>query len=144
MAEVAFHFNVDNRLAYTCRLLRKAWRSGHRCMVTGGAQDVAALDQALWTFSGDDFVPHAGPGASDSVRRRSPIVLDASPREDVKADVLVNLWPQVPDGIAGFTRVIEIVSTDEDDRRAARSRWRHYAEAGWQMVQHDLRAPGPA
>ena len=30
MTEIAFHFNVPDKLAYSCRLLRKAYLSGAR------------------------------------------------------------------------------------------------------------------
>jgi hypothetical protein len=35
MTEIAFHFNVPDKLAYSCRLLRKAYLSGARVVVTG-------------------------------------------------------------------------------------------------------------
>ena len=34
MTEIEFHFNVHDKLAYTCRLLRKACRTGARAVVT--------------------------------------------------------------------------------------------------------------
>lgn len=142
VAQVAFHFNVDQRLAYACRLLRKAWRSGSRCMVTADPPELAALDQALWTFATDDFIAHAGPVATDAERRHSSICLHESPLPDWNADVLVNLCAEVPAGVQAYSRVIEIVSMDEQDRQRARARWKHYADAGWDLVRHDLNAAG--
>ena len=34
MTEVEFHFNVGDKLAYSCRLLRKARAGGAKIMVT--------------------------------------------------------------------------------------------------------------
>ena len=37
MTEIAFHFNVQDRIAYACRLLRKAYRSAAQVGVVGEA-----------------------------------------------------------------------------------------------------------
>ena len=58
MPAVAFHFNVPERRGYVCRLLRKAWRSGARVVVTGEAAMLAEVDRLLWTFEPLEFVPH--------------------------------------------------------------------------------------
>jgi len=145
VAEVAFHFNVPDRTAYTCRLLRKVWRAGHRAHVVLDTADIHALDAALWAFAADEFVPHATQHAPAHVRARSPILL-ADEQAAVPADaVLVNLLPHIPlvleQGVAA-RRVIEIVTQDERDRAPARERWRWYAAQGHQLVRHDLAAVG--
>jgi len=58
MTEVAFHFNVPDKLSYGCRLLRKAWGSGAQVVVIGGPETLESLDLMLWTFSALEFVPH--------------------------------------------------------------------------------------
>ena len=142
MAEVAFHFNVDDKLGYACRLLRKAWRGGRRCMVVLDGADVPALDQQLWTFSAGDFLPHARVGAAAATVRHSPILLGPHIDPAWPADVLVNLSAAVPEGVQAFERVVEVVSTDPQDRQLARQRWRFYTERGDQLVRHDLAAAG--
>ena len=58
MTEVSFHTGLPDKQAYACRLLRKAWRQGLRVMVTGDAATLTRLDQALWLFEQEEFVPH--------------------------------------------------------------------------------------
>ena len=59
MTEIQFHFNVPDRLVYTCRLLRKALRSGTAGVtVTGAPATLARLDRGLWTFADLEFLPH--------------------------------------------------------------------------------------
>lgn len=142
MAEVAFHFNVEDKLGYACRLLRKALRGGRRCMVVLDGPDVATLDQALWTFVGNEFVPHARVGAPAAVVRHSPILLGERVEAGWPADVLVNLGGGIPEGMDTFERVVDVVSLDEQDRQLARQRWRHYAEQGHSLVRHDLATGG--
>ena len=95
MAEVAFHFNVPERTAYTCRLLRKVWRSGQRAHVVLDAAALHALDMALWTFAADEFVPHATQHAPAHVLAQSPIVLADEGFPPPPGAVRVNLLPHV-------------------------------------------------
>lgn len=144
MAEVAFHFNVPDRTAYTCRLLRKVWRSGLRAHVVLDAAERHALDIALWTFAADEFVPHATQHAPDHVLALSPIVLADESLAAPQGAVWVNLLAHVPDAwhaAPSGQRIIEVVTQDEADRQGARQRWRWYTAQGHQLVRHDLAAP---
>ena len=46
----------------------------------------------------------------------------------------------MPAGFERFERLIELVGTGEADRAHARTRWRHYAERGYQIKRHDVAA----
>ena len=115
MTEIAFHFNAPDKLAYACRLLRKAVGSGSRVVVTAQAQDLRQLDSLLWTFSQLDFVPHALQPAPADVVAASPVILSESLADAPHQQVLLNLGPQVPDGFERFERLIDVVSLDEAD-----------------------------
>ncbi|TFZ03189.1 DNA polymerase III subunit chi [Ramlibacter rhizophilus] len=139
MTQVAFHFNAPGRLAYACRLLRKATAGGATVVVAAGDETLDELDTALWTFSATDFLPHCRlPGASEAVLRHSPIVLSGAPLMAPHRDVLVNLGDEVPEGFEQFERVIEVVALDEDERQRARRRWKRYADQGLAIQRHDL------
>lgn len=138
MTEVAFHFNAPDKLAYACRLLRKAQLGRARVVVTADDDMLRRLDQQLWTFSALDFVPHCMLDSPAAVLQATPIVLAADPTQAPHHEVLVNLGDSVPEGFARFQRVIEVVSNDDEDRAGARGRWRHYAAQGFAIVRHDL------
>jgi DNA polymerase-3 subunit chi len=53
-------------------------------------------------------------------------------------DLLINLNAQTPDFFEQFTRLIEIVSTDEADRLAARQRWSYYKQNNHPLTNHDM------
>ena len=142
MTEVAFHFNAPNKLAYACRLLRKAVGSGSRVVVTAEPKDLKQLDSLLWTFSQLDFVPHALQSAQADVVAASPVILSESVADAPHQQVLLNLGSQVPDGFDRFERLIEVVSLDETDRQLARNRWKHYADHGYAITRHDLNLKG--
>lgn len=142
MTEIAFHFNAPDKLAYACRLLRKAVASGAKVVVTGDEASLQALDTLLWTFSALEFLPHCRADSPMEQRMASPIVLaaqidgnEALPHHQV----LLNLGDAVMPGYERFERTIEVVTLDEQDRQNARQRWKHYADRGYAITRHDLK-----
>ena len=138
MTEIAFHFNAPDKLAYSCRLLRKALGSGARVVVTASADTLQRLDHILWTFSPTEFVPHCYDTKDAAVLALSPVVLTATPAQAPHQQVLVNLGESVPAGFERFERLIEVVGINEDDRTQARQRWKQYADRGYTLQRHDL------
>jgi DNA polymerase-3 subunit chi len=138
VTDVAFHFNASDRLAYVCRLLRKAVGSGAKIVVTGSVPTLAQLDATLWTFSATDFVPHCFADSEARVLAASPVILASSMQNVPHRQVLVNLDEGVPLGYDRFERVIEVVGLEEQDRQTARHRWKHYAQQGDNIIRHDL------
>ncbi|HXE21588.1 MAG TPA: DNA polymerase III subunit chi [Rhodoferax sp.] len=143
MTEVTFHFNAPDKTAYVCRLLRKAVASGARVVVTAGAQELQALDVALWTFAPLDFVPHCRASAEPAMLACSPVLLTRAAPAAPHQQVLVNMGDQVPEGFERFERLIEIVGVHDDDRVQARGRWKHYADRGYAITRHDVASRSP-
>ncbi len=143
MTHVRFHFNVADSTDYTCRLLRKATRQGATVAVTGTARALAGLDRALWSFDPLEFVPHVvlAPGQALAERlRATPVWLVEDAAQAPTREVLLNLGAETPGGFEAFDRVVEIVSMAEDDRSAARARWRAYAALGARIERHEVPA----
>jgi len=142
MTEIAFHFNVPDKLAYGCRLLRKAYLSGARVTVTAEPEVLAELDALLWRFSSTEFVPHCTASASVITMAVTPIVLAGSLADCPHHEVLVNLGQDIAAGFEGFERCIEVVALPPEEVRAGRGRWKHYVARGYDLIRHDLAQPG--
>jgi len=144
MTEVAFHFNAVDKLAYACRLLRKAFSTSAKVIVTGQAEQLQILDADLWTFDPVAFIPHCFADAPESAILSSPIILAVTaeqlPMSLPHHQIMVNLGQSLIKGFETFERVIEVVSLAEDDKAMARQRWKHYAERGYPLLRHDLSA----
>ena len=140
MTEVAFHFNVPDKLGYACRLLRKAHAAVGQVGVVGPQEMLGALDQALWSFSALDFVPHCLASAPAPVLTATPIVLATDSAQLPPTQVLVNLGAAVPAGFERFEALPGLAWTPSDVSAEARQRWRHYAERGYPIQRHDLAA----
>jgi len=141
---IDFHFNVEHRLQYACRVVRRARAADCRVLLfSRDADRLGRLDTALWTFSALDFVAHVA--ADSPLAGRTPVLLTATLGGALPAcPVLVNLDDEVPPELpvlkGRFDRLIEIVSLDDDDRRRARERFRLYRDAGFEPQAHDRSA----
>ncbi|HZS80859.1 MAG TPA: DNA polymerase III subunit chi [Herbaspirillum sp.] len=133
MTRIDFHSNVANRFAYACRLVRKARAA--RCRIVLFCKDrseLAQLDQLLWTFSEQDFLPHVHAG--DPLAVQTPIILTDSETVVLPHHhVLINLSGDTPEHFARFERMIEVISPDEADKTAGRNRYRSYKELGYPL-----------
>lgn len=142
MTGIDFHFNMPDKVGYACRLLRKAVAGrGVQVVVVGDGDVLGAIDVALWRLSPVDFIAHCDVDAEATVLARSPVVLavrDGAPLPH--RQVMLNLGAEVPSGFERFERLIDIVGDDEQDRRTARIRWRHYADRGYAIVRHEFQA----
>lgn len=142
MTEIAFHFSLSDKLAYSCRLLRKVCGRDTRAVVLGDAQQIGRLDQLLWTFSAADFLAHCRADSKPETLAMSPIVLTeqlSTLRVDPsQSPVLVNLSTQLPAGFEKYERLIELIGQDEEDTAQARQRWKYYKARGYAIKHHDL------
>ena len=142
MTEIAFHFNAPDKVAYACRLLRKAVAANAKVVVVVPEMQMAQLDESLWTFSHLEFLAHCRMDSPQAIRQASPVHLAASVDEMdefTPRDVLLNLGDTVCAGFEHFARVIEVVTLDDADRQYARYRWKQYTDQGFDIVRHDLK-----
>ena len=134
MTRIDFHTNIPDKLAYVCRLARKAYAAqGKLVLLTEDAVQATALNDALWTFSETDFLPHVLAG--DPLAARTPIVVSHSDQDEPPHfDMLVNLTRNTPAHVARFQRVFEIISTDEADAAAGRKRYAAYKQQAFPLT----------
>ncbi len=143
MTQVSFYTGVPERLAYVCRLLRKAQQSGAKVGVCGSPALLRRLDSALWAFEPAEFVPHLNlsAGAVDpTLVAATPILLLERALELAHREILLNLNAEMPEGFEQFQRVLEVVSRDDEQVQAGRLRYRRYEELGISVSHHKVPA----
>lgn len=134
MTRIDFHSNVPDKIAYACRLVRKARAANFQVvLLSGSRKDLATLDDALWTFSEQDFVPHVMAG--DALAARTPVVLTHDDAVELPHhQILINLSAATPGHFARFERMFEIISADGADKSAGRERYRAYQQRGYALT----------
>ena len=126
------------RDAAACRIAETAWRRGHRVHLHTGSEEAARrLDDLLWTWRDESFVPHALSGPEEAPENVA-VTLGWGALPGFADDVLVNLDPAVPAGFERFARVLEVVGGGDPARAAGRERFRHYRGHGCEPLTHRL------
>jgi DNA polymerase III subunit chi len=138
VTQIEFYTHVENKQQMACRLAAKAMRQGLRVMLyASDANTTDQLNRLLWTFPATGFVPHCR--SADELAPVTPVIVDHLGDVLVHDEMLINLHPEWPQFFSRFKHLVEIVSTDEDDQREARLRYRFYRDRGYEIQHHDLR-----
>jgi DNA polymerase-3 subunit chi len=133
MPKIDFYLIPDKsekeRLLFACRFIEKAYKEHQRVYIHTENQTLAhQLDELLWTYREDSFLPH-------DIRNKeplptSPIQIGFNAAPEKEWDILINLSTDVPEFYPQFTRVIELVSDDPLIQAAARERYKLYRMHG--------------
>lgn len=127
----------NGRALLACRLADKAYGLGHTVYVfTASEARAAALDDLLWTFRQDSFVPHERyPLVGEE---GSPVLVGTAAPATVEAQVLINLADALPEGFERYERVVELVDQHPEVLTQSRERFRQYREQGCAPETHKL------
>ena len=116
--------NAD-RLRAACRLALKAWRAqmpiAIRCATSAEAQQ---LDQLLWEFRGDCFLPHN----LITDNPNAPILISSEEPLPDQQGLLINLHPQPYPQHQHFVRIIEIVNQAPQVLQQCRDNFIYYRQ----------------
>ena len=125
----------DDPLLLVCELARKAFDSGQRTLILARSFDQAEqLDEKLWEFSDDAFVPHQIAGDDDDAI--TPVLIATPESQTRDRPLVINLRDDCAPGL--FERVLEVVPADENERTGSRKRWTTYKAAGFDVAKHDM------
>ena len=123
------------RLQFVCRLAEKAWRAGKRMLIhTADSKSLEQLDEMLWSFRADSFLPHERLPAS----ARVPVQLGCAQESGDHHDLLINLGGEIPTFFSRFDRVAEIVIQQPEHLKLSRERFRFYRDRGYALETHDM------
>ena len=126
----------EEPLRLVCELARKAHDTGTPTLVLArDAAQAEQLDDLLWSFDPDAFIPHQIVGVD--VDEDEADVLIAPPEADVPLRaIVINLRDEAVDGT--FERVLEVVPADEGARGPLRERWKQYQARGIELNKYDM------
>ena len=123
-------------LKLVCELARRAYDANQWTLVLArDAAQAEALDELLWSFDEDAYIPHQIAG-TDEEDELTPVLI-AAPDVDVPARALViNLRDAAFEGPC--ERVLEVVPADASAREPLRERWKQYKARGFELNKHEM------
>lgn len=128
---------ADAGWLYACRLLEKAWLKNHRVFVfCNDQQEAEKLDELLWTFKPDSFIPHHLQG--EGPEPPPPIQIGYGEQPRGFNDILLNMAQQIPAFYNRFARIMEIVPAEEEARQTSREHFKFYKQQGIAVHTHPL------
>ena len=126
MAEILFYHLSRSTLEDALpQLLLKTQERGWRAVLQGVTLErIEALDEHLWTFREESFLPHARAGGAHDTEQ--PLILTVSDDNPNDATVRFFVEGAVPEGaLGGYERcVVMFDGEDEEQLRAARGAWK--------------------
>jgi DNA polymerase-3 subunit chi len=139
VTSIDFYFNAEDRLQVACRLAGKAASQKKRLLIYAPQDELAQrVDRMLWTWPAIGFVPHCLAG--EPLAAETPVLIAHDGEVPEGVELLLNLAADSPPHFARFERLLEIVSTEEDERLAGRARYKFYRDRGYPIESHDLAA----
>ena len=125
----------EQPLLLVCELARRAFAAQQPTLILARDHGQAeAIDEWLWAFDEDAFIPHQLAGDDDDA---GSAVLIVPPGVDTPSRPLaINLREACVSG--DFQRVLEVVPADEAERSGSRERWSEYKRRGFALSKHDM------
>lgn len=137
MTEIDFCFNVADKFRLVSRYALKSIRQNNKLFILAPDDHQASeVRHALWSFEQTSFIPHCS--SASPLAAETPIIVDTMTEAPPHHDILLNLCADYPPSFSRFSRLIDIVGNDEEDKVAGRTRYRFYRDRGYVIRQHDL------
>lgn len=142
MAEVLFYHLTESRMEDSLPdLLERSLARGWRVVVQAATPERRdALDQHLWTYKDDSFLPHGSD--ADGGGALQPILLTVEPEQRANdPHVRFMVEGAVPDDLAPYQRGVYLFDGHDPNQLAtARERWKAEKSAGhtvtyWQQTE---------
>ena len=126
---------LDDPLLLVCELAKRAFESGQPALILARSADQAdALDEKLWEFDEQAFIPHQIAGDDDD--DITPVLIATPDARPADRNLVINLRDECAPGL--FERVLEVVPADDAQRSGSRERWKTYKAAGFDVAKHDM------
>jgi len=123
-------------LLLVCELARKANDANLSTLILArDAEQAEALDELLWAFDDDAYVPHQIAG-TDEEDELAPVLIVAPDVTTPSRPLVINL--RDAPYLDACERVLEVVPADPAAREPLRERWKQYKARGLELSKYDM------
>lgn len=136
MSEIRFYHLQNQTIEQALpALVAKAHETGQRILIkTPDEITSEKINEALWTYRADSFLPHGND--KDGNAEHQPIWITHNNGNANNASVLIvaggTETAEVPEGITLHCEMF--LGSHDEERHAARSRWKSYKESGAELT----------
>ncbi|GAA0264249.1 DNA polymerase III subunit chi [Rhodanobacter caeni] len=125
----------EQPLLLVCELARKAFAAQQPLLIlTRDFAQAEAVDELLWSFDEDSFIPHQLAGDEDDAT--TAVLIVPLGMETADRPLVLNLRDACAPG--NYERVLEVVSADPSAREGSRARWKEYQRRGFEVRKFDM------
>ena len=125
----------EQPLLLVCELAKRAYAAQQPTLILArDFEQAEAIDQLLWDFDEDAWIPHQIAGDEDDDNTAVLIVPPGVETPD--RPMLINLRETCPAG--RYERVLEVVAAEPAEREGSRTRWGEYKRLGIEVAKHDM------
>ncbi len=131
----------EDRMVFACRLCEKAMSQGMKIYIHTGSEKAAQdMDDLLWSFKPESFIPHAIVGLDEDLDadEEIPVFIGFGASCSISATLLINLSEEIPAFHDQFERIAEIVPNQEAAKSKLREHWNIYKTKGFDLKHHAL------
>tara|TARA_R110001583_G_scaffold41891_2_gene133182 strand:+ start:4048 stop:4473 length:426 start_codon:yes stop_codon:yes gene_type:complete len=141
MTRVSFYIlkgsKAHDRQVFACRLIEKAYKQGHQIYIhTDNIEEAEKINQFLWSFRADSFIPHQL--IDESNADICPVLIGHNTNPPRLMDLLINLAAEQPIFFSQFERVAEFINDDKQLKIMGRERYRFYQQRGYELTTHKI------
>lgn len=131
--------DTQDQMQFACRLLEKAMANNNNVLLyTDNEQQAQALDDLIWTFRPEAFIPHNLLGSNEA-QSDCPISIGWQNDPGHHHDIIINLSKEIPTFYSRFQRYIGIVVQHDQVLQHTRKHFRFLSDRGYRINTHDMR-----
>ncbi len=136
MTRIDFYFNVQNKQQVLVNLVQGALLKRRQVTILAADEKMAGdVGASLWQNKAESFLPNVQ--ASHLHAAATPVLIGLQGDGVLHDDMLINLTATEPSFFSRFTQLVELVSEDEQDKVAARARYKFYRDRGYDIKNID-------
>ena len=136
MTRVIFYSNLADKQITLLNLVQQALEKRHLVTILVESDQAASqVNSALWQGATSSVLPNVL--VSHAHATETPVLIDWQEKTLFQDDILINLTQQQLTTFSRFRQLIELVSTEEADKVAARQRYKFYRDRGYEIQHKD-------
>lgn len=96
------------------------------------------IDELLWTFRDISFIPHNYLGVNSVIDPLLSVNIAINKPSALGAEILLNLSDKVPTYFPEFSRIIEVVSAEKENKNQSRQKYKFYKAQNCLLTTHNI------